>query len=489
MHKDAREHRRRSIILTEVIFLKGIVAFCAVMLPLTGCATVKRPMPADAGVVLPGRIAALPIVNLSNSPAPLAAIRREFSDKLRGQGFDVMEEAELERFMERIRIRDTGGLGSVNARAFKEDAGVSGVLITSLELYKASDPPKLALAARLVSTGDNPEILWADGVSLAGDDAPGLLGLGLIDNVKILLNQATMSLVGSLVKYASGLEGDQKDPGSRFGPKISYVAKTVGVALREVVVDFALKQSSGEEGATSAKIDVGLSAASGKPVTVEYAVTGGTAVLGKNYDLKDGSLTFKPGETVKTMEIGIKDNGMNEPDRTIEVSLRNPKGAVLGGTAVHTYTIMDSDPEPAVTFTVASQQVKENAGSVTIGVELSAVSGWDVAVPFMVSGTAKTPGNYTITPGPVVIKAGERSASITVQVADNGSERGRQDRGGEHGGADARGAGEDDHEHRDHREHRSRACGDVHRGKPAGEGERGERRPSGWSFRRCRAGT
>ena len=73
-----------------------------------------------------------------------------------------------------------------------------------------------------------------------------------------------------------------------------------------------------------------------------------------------------------------------------------------------------------MTFTSASQQVKENAGTATIGVELSAVSGRDVTMPLMVGGTAKTPGNYTMPPGPVVIKAGQRSASITVQVSANG---------------------------------------------------------------------
>ena len=281
-------------------------------------------------------------------------------------------------------------------------------------------PPKIAISARMVSTGDDPRIEWADGFSLAGDDAPGLLGLGLIDDVNILLDQATTSLVGSLVKHASGPGGGHEGPNSRFGPKVTYVSAKTGVALREVVVDFALKQSSGEERTTSAKVDVVLSAVSNKNVTVEYAVTGGTAVRGKNYDLKDGSLTFRPGETVKTLEIDIKANGMNEPDRTIEVSLRNPKGAVLGGTAVHTYTIMDSDPEPAVTFLTSGQQVKESAGSVTIGVELSNLSGWDVAVPLMMSGTARTPSNYRITPGPLVIKAGERRASVTVQVAANG---------------------------------------------------------------------
>ena len=42
---------------------------------------------------------------------------------------------------------------------------------------------------------------------------------------------------------------------------------------------------------------------------------------------------------------------MNEPDRTIEVSLKNPKARSWAAAAVYTYTIMDNDPEPAVTFT------------------------------------------------------------------------------------------------------------------------------------------
>ncbi len=184
-------------------------------------------------------------------------------------------------------------------------------------------------------------------------------------------------------------------------------------------VAFLYASSRGTEKIGSARLVVALSAPSGKPVTVEYGVTGGTAA-GKQFVVKGTSLTFAPGETAKDIEITVKDDGVNREDTTIEVSLKNPTGAVLGGTAVHTYTIIDSSPEPTVSFTTASQKVKENAGTATIGVELSAVSGRDVTVPLMASGTAKTPGNYTMTPGPVVIKAGQRSAAITVNVVDNG---------------------------------------------------------------------
>ncbi len=211
-------------------------------------------------------------------------------------------------------------------------------------------------------------------------------------------------------------------PGNSTIMPVLIAAKTderrVGIPKPTVAFLYAI--SRGYERVSTVRIPVALNAVSGKPVTVEYAVRGGTAVRGMNYTLKDGGLTFKPGETVKTIEVSIKDNGVNEPDRTVELSLMNPKNAVLGNTAVHTYTIMDNDPEPAVTFTVAGQQVKESARSVSIGVELSTVSGWDVAVPFLVTGTARTPGNYSIVPSPLVIKEGQRSASITVQVADNG---------------------------------------------------------------------
>jgi TolB-like protein len=284
---------------------------------------------------------------------------------------------------------------------------------------------------------------------------------GIYDDDKtievVLKNPKNAVLGGSAVHTHTIIISGESEQTAGVSPAVQQTKKTVGTATKGVTVPlmmlamagtpgnpaimpgliaaktgerragipkptvaFLYTISRGYEKVSSVRIPVALSAVSRKPVTVEYAVTGGTAVRGMNYTLKDGSLTFKPGETVKTIEISIKDNGVNEDDKTVEVGLKNPTGAVLGSMTVHTYTIMDSDPEPAVSFTTASQQVKENAGKTTIGVELSTVSGRDVVVPFLASGTAKTPGDYTITPSPLVIKAGTRSAAITVTVADNG---------------------------------------------------------------------
>lgn len=172
----------------------------------------------------PLRIAIYPVENLSGTSAPLREIRQTFIERLKREGFQVLEEESLERLMERHRIRYAGGLDRITARAFKEEAGVDGVLITSLELYNEVKPPKISLLSRLVSTGPSPSILWTDGIGLTGDDSPGLLGMGLIEEPKVLVNRAMRSMTGSLIRYLSAATGEAGSQGlkKRFKPKIAY---------------------------------------------------------------------------------------------------------------------------------------------------------------------------------------------------------------------------------------------------------------------------
>jgi len=146
-------------------------------------------------------IAVLPVENLSGTMAPVKDIRVLLVKRLKAQGFHVLDDESLEKFMSRNRIRYMGGINKAVAQAFKTETGVGGVLITSLDLYSEANPPKIALTSRLVSTGENPAILWIDGAGLAGDDSPGILGLGLIENPRALLEKAVGRVEGSLGKY------------------------------------------------------------------------------------------------------------------------------------------------------------------------------------------------------------------------------------------------------------------------------------------------
>ncbi|MFP3983349.1 MAG: hypothetical protein ACLFV2_06630 [Desulfurivibrionaceae bacterium] len=164
----------------------------------------SRAAPATPAVEEKDLLAVLPVENLSGGQAPLAAITGTLKKKLTEQGIVLLGEDKLSDLMRRHRIRHTGGISLKTARAFKEEAGVEAVLLTSLEAYQESEPPQISLISRLVLSGDKPRILWMDSVGLSGDESPGLLDLNRIRDGELLLEQAAGSLTASLKKYLAG---------------------------------------------------------------------------------------------------------------------------------------------------------------------------------------------------------------------------------------------------------------------------------------------
>jgi hypothetical protein len=135
------------------------------------------------------------------------------------------------------------------------------------------------------------------------------------------------------------------------------------------VLTFASASSAAGENISRVNLTVNLSRASSEAVTVDYAATGGAATNGVNYTLSPGTLTFAPGETSKTIPITIIDEDINEPDKTIQVTLSNPRNAALGANTVYTYTILD---EPYITLQPRSQTL--NSGQNTSFTAASAVA-------------------------------------------------------------------------------------------------------------------
>jgi len=211
------------ISLTSFLNKKTIIFFAGLLL-LFGCATGKEATKEN----LPGMgeqflIAVLPMENLSGTAVPLREIRGALIEGLKARGIHVLQDDTLEKFMAKHRIRYTGGIDKITAREFKDEINCQGVLITSLELYNDTNPPKIALTSRLVSTGDNPVILWIDGIGLAGDESPGILGLGLIEDPKMLQRKALNYLLDSLRESLSGQkESKGLEVKRKFRPKISY---------------------------------------------------------------------------------------------------------------------------------------------------------------------------------------------------------------------------------------------------------------------------
>ena len=86
---------------------------------------------------------------------------------------------------------------------------------------------------------------------------------------------------------------------------------------------------SGGNGTSVATFTVTLAAPSSQTVTVQYMTSNGTATSGSDYSASVGTLTFLPGETLKTISVVVNYDAATEGNETFNVLLSNPVGATL----------------------------------------------------------------------------------------------------------------------------------------------------------------
>src|SRR6266536_1103377 len=187
-------------------------------------------------------------------------------------------------------------------------------------------------------------------------------------------------------------------------------------------VFFVAPSSSGSESTTTVNLPVSLAAASGRTVTVDYAVTGGTATGGGgDYTRANGTLTFPPGAITQNISIAVVNDTLHENDETIEVTLSNPTNATLGATTIHTYTILDNDNPPAISFSLASSSGAESVSPANLAVSLSNPSIDTVTVDYAVTGGTATGGgvDYTLTSGTLTFAPGVTSQNIAIAIVDD----------------------------------------------------------------------
>ncbi|HEX9984914.1 MAG TPA: DUF3500 domain-containing protein [Thermoanaerobaculia bacterium] len=110
-------------------------------------------------------------------------------------------------------------------------------------------------------------------------------------------------------------------------------------------LSFSSPAFSISEGAGSATIEVQRTDGSDGAVSVAYAVTGGTALNGTDYQSVSGVLTWNDGDTAgKTFTIPIVNNALIGDSKTVIITLSGPTGgSVLGTNTMTTLTIYDDD--------------------------------------------------------------------------------------------------------------------------------------------------
>ena len=169
-------------------------------------------------------------------------------------------------------------------------------------------------------------------------------------------------------------------------------------------------------------VSVTLSAASDKPVTVNYASADGTALAGQDYAAVGGTLSFAAGETSKTIVIPIVGDSAVEPDESFQIALSGPVNAVLDGThGTATVTLVnDDDTVPSPEISMANAVVTEGEeGTVhaLVTVTLSEPGSVPVTVNYSSSdGTALAGQDYSAVAGTLTFAVGETTRTILVPV-------------------------------------------------------------------------
>ncbi|MEO1802392.1 MAG: Calx-beta domain-containing protein, partial [Cyanobacteria bacterium J06629_2] len=159
---------------------------------------------------------------------------------------------------------------------------------------------------------------------------------------------------------------------------------------------------------------VTLDAPSNQTVKVDYATVDGTAIAEEDYQAKDKTLTFQPGETEKTVFVGVVLDETAEADEELFLVLSNPENATIAdelavGTIEETRSLFVKDLEISEAATEAI---------FTVSLDQPSVQGTFVSYATE-DGTAKAGADYTETKGRLFIKAGEASATVTVPLIDN----------------------------------------------------------------------
>lgn len=118
-------------------------------------------------------------------------------------------------------------------------------------------------------------------------------------------------------------------------------------------VQFDQESSSVAEGNTNVVLTVKLSSSAKSTVSVKYATRNGSATSGSDYTAANGTLTFSPGETSKTITVAIKADSADEQDEVVYVDLSSPSNATLGSPKTVALTILgtgsNANPTPSPT--------------------------------------------------------------------------------------------------------------------------------------------
>ncbi|VTR96211.1 na-ca exchanger integrin-beta4 : Na-Ca exchanger/integrin-beta4 OS=Trichodesmium erythraeum (strain IMS101) GN=Tery_1772 PE=4 SV=1: Calx-beta: Calx-beta: Calx-beta: Calx-beta: Calx-beta: Calx-beta: PKD: PKD: HemolysinCabind: HemolysinCabind [Gemmata massiliana] len=174
--------------------------------------------------------------------------------------------------------------------------------------------------------------------------------------------------------------------------------------------------TEGNSGTATATFTLTLSGASAFPVTLGYATADGTAAAGTDYAPASGTVTFAPGELVKTVTVAVTGDTAAETDETFFLDLSGDAADIGDGRGQA--TIINDDVRPTIGVnSVSVTEGDSGTKTLTFTLTLSAPSSEAVRVGYTTTaGTAAAGADLTAATGTVEFAPGQTSATVAVTV-------------------------------------------------------------------------
>jgi hypothetical protein len=101
--------------------------------------------------------------------------------------------------------------------------------------------------------------------------------------------------------------------------------------------------------------------------SINFGVTAGSASAGSDFTPGSGTLTFAPGETVKSIEVTVLDDAVFEGNEFASIALSNPTGGATFGNAPWSFEILDNEAPNVITLRSEQITVHEVSGTSASG--------------------------------------------------------------------------------------------------------------------------
>jgi len=154
-------------------------------------------------------------------------------------------------------------------------------------------------------------------------------------------------------------------------------------------------------------------------LSVNYSTADGTATAGSDYTAVSGTLVFADGETSKTFTIPIANDGVSEPDETVQLLLNGVTDLETLG-SIPTATMIIQDSNMPLVLSMNNINVPEGDSGTTnavVTVTLSAETGKTVTADYnTVGGTATSGVDFVAASGSLTFAPGVTTQGITVSI-------------------------------------------------------------------------